>query len=268
MKSAASRRNDKRLQKLQKKLDAESNRGYGHDLAPDDWAARLLSFGSGKDGQLGSSMLLNSSKGACTSRPCWVTLEAAEGEYGLRTPTQIECGGSLSLAAMAAGHAYCWGDGFLGNSKQSEKSRIPRLVSNVKDVVFVACGTQGHCAVVSSTGELWTWGEGSHGRLGHGNGSSIGLPRKVHALAGKQVMAIACGGTHTLAVVLADGGEGKGVVPAGCTGNNATPAFSLHLHLSTPRICTSSHKHTLPNGRGRCVCLGWRKAGPMRVRVS
>ena len=34
----------------------------GHDLAPTNWKKRLLSFGGGSDGQLGSSALLDNSR--------------------------------------------------------------------------------------------------------------------------------------------------------------------------------------------------------------
>ena len=37
----------------------------GHDLAPTNWKKRLLSFGGGSDGQLGSSALLDNSKISC-----------------------------------------------------------------------------------------------------------------------------------------------------------------------------------------------------------
>ena len=37
-----------------------------------------------------------------------------------------------------------------------------------KHVRDVACGS-GHSAAITSNGELYTWGQGEHGRLGHGD---------------------------------------------------------------------------------------------------
>ena len=99
------KRSRERLAKLQSKLNAEDGK-FGHDLAPEDWVTRLLSFGSGKEGQLGCSMLLDSNRDSCCTSPCWVTLEAAEGEYGLRTPSQISCGANICLASMESGDLY------------------------------------------------------------------------------------------------------------------------------------------------------------------
>ena len=46
----------------------------------------------------------------------------------------------------------------------------PTLVSGLsgKDIVSISCGSS-HSAAVSASGELYTWGQGNYGRLGHGN---------------------------------------------------------------------------------------------------
>jgi len=46
----------------------------------------------------------------------------------------------------------------------------PTLISGLagKQVIQIACGST-HSAAVTSEGELYTWGRGSYGRLGHGN---------------------------------------------------------------------------------------------------
>ena len=40
-----------------------------------------------------------------------------------------------------------------------------------KQVVQIACGSS-HSAAVTSEGELYTWGRGTYGRLGHGRHTS------------------------------------------------------------------------------------------------
>lgn len=55
-----------------------------------------------------------------------------------------------------------------------------------------------HSAAVTEDGELYTWGEGDHGRLGHGDNNPRYSPTLVHDLSG--VGSVACGSAHTLVV--------------------------------------------------------------------
>lgn len=50
----------------------------------------------------------------------------------------------------------------------------PTLITGLagKQVVQIACGST-HSAAVTSEGELYTWGRGNYGRLGHGKTSII-----------------------------------------------------------------------------------------------
>lgn len=55
--------------------------------------------------------------------------------------------------------------GFLYISFCDEPTLITGLAG--KQVVQIACGST-HSAAVTSEGELYTWGRGNYGRLGHG----------------------------------------------------------------------------------------------------
>ena len=50
-----------------------------------------------------------------------------------------------------------------------------------KHVREIACGT-GHSAAITTNGELYTWGQGDHGRLGHGDKVSQPKPKQVSVL--------------------------------------------------------------------------------------
>jgi alpha-tubulin suppressor-like RCC1 family protein len=54
------------------------------------------------------------------------------------------------------------------------------------------------CSIES--GELYTFGEGKFGRLGHNSERNQLTPRLVEALIGKSVKQVACGGFHTACV--------------------------------------------------------------------
>ena len=47
--------------------------------------------------------------------------------------------------------------------------------------------------VAPSTGELWSWGDGFSGQLGHGDMQDQPLPRRVEALAAERVVRVAAG---------------------------------------------------------------------------
>lgn len=63
----------------------------------------------------------------------------------------------------------------------------------------IACGS-GHTVVLSTEGEVMTWGRGDDGRLGHGTSHWKYVPRITQSLAGQVVTMVTCGSYHTAAV--------------------------------------------------------------------
>ncbi|KAK9137930.1 hypothetical protein Sjap_008524 [Stephania japonica] len=109
------------------------------------------------------------------------------------------------------GDVYVWGevwsDGILadGSPLSSVPSKVDVLLpkpleSNVVlDVEEIACGVR-HAALVTRQGEVFTWGEESGGRLGHGIDKDSSRPQLVEFLAVNNVDCVACGEFHTCAV--------------------------------------------------------------------
>ncbi|KAL0619781.1 RCC1 domain-containing protein 1 [Plecturocebus cupreus] len=66
------------------------------------------------------------------------------------------------------------------------------------DAIKASCGSR-HTAVVTRTGDLYTWGWGKYGQLGHADSSSWDQPRRVEYFVDKQlqVKAITCGPWNT-----------------------------------------------------------------------
>ncbi|KAH8080343.1 hypothetical protein JL720_9036 [Aureococcus anophagefferens] len=78
----------------------------------------------------------------------------------------------------------------------------PALVEGLLGVAVAAvcCGGQ-HAAVLTAAGEVYTWGRGGFGRLGHGDAHSLKAPRLVRgALVGVVCAQVACGFAYTAAV--------------------------------------------------------------------
>ena len=66
-------------------------------------------------------------------------------------------------------------------------------------IIQVSCGDF-HTAALSDQGEMFTWGKGSDGRLGHGNESNESQPRPIEAFSGIPIGFIACGYVTTAAI--------------------------------------------------------------------
>ncbi|XP_075325672.1 RCC1 domain-containing protein 1 isoform X1 [Odontesthes bonariensis] len=62
-----------------------------------------------------------------------------------------------------------------------------------------------HAVLLTAAGAVYTWGQGSHGQLGHGGLLSEEEPRIVEALWGMPMSSVAAGGWHS--VCISDGGD-------------------------------------------------------------
>jgi len=88
----------------------------------------------------------------------------------------------------------------------SSASCCPRRSSEAlarQRVVAVSAGFA-HSLAFTADGALLSWGDGGHGRLGHGDDQAQWQPKKIEALAGQRVVAVSAGGWYSLALT-ADG---------------------------------------------------------------
>ncbi|GFH12745.1 UV-resistance 8 protein, partial [Haematococcus lacustris] len=120
----------------------------------------------------------------------------------------IAAGASHSLALTDCGIVASWGkgeDGQLGHGSSAEVSS-PQAVSSLlgKDICIVRCGAE-YSLAVSKAHEVWSWGWGDFGRLGHGNTTDQFLPKPITFFSGMIIKEVTCGDTHTL--VVTDMGE-------------------------------------------------------------
>ncbi|CAJ1939870.1 unnamed protein product [Sphenostylis stenocarpa] len=119
----------------------------------------------------------------------------------------VACGEYHTCAVTYSGDLYTWGDGahhsgILGHGSEASHW-IPRKVSGNLEglrVSYVSCGPW-HTAIVTSAGQLFTFGDGTFGALGHGGHSSTTIPQEVETLRGFRTTRVACGVWHTAAVV-------------------------------------------------------------------
>ncbi|KAK4387394.1 PH, RCC1 and FYVE domains-containing protein 1 [Sesamum angolense] len=119
----------------------------------------------------------------------------------------VACGEFHTCAVTMAGELYTWGDGthnagLLGHGTDVSHW-IPKRISGPLEGLQVAAVTCGpwHTALITSMGQLFTFGDGTFGVLGHGNRETVSHPREVESLSGLRTIAVACGVWHTAAVV-------------------------------------------------------------------
>ncbi|KAJ8028688.1 E3 ubiquitin-protein ligase HERC2 [Holothuria leucospilota] len=119
----------------------------------------------------------------------------------------VNSGGKHALALSSEGEVYSWGegeDGKLGHGNRTQCER-PRVIESLrgKEIVDIACGGA-HSAAITSSGELYSWGKGRYGRLGHGDSDDQLRPKLVEALKGFRVIDVACGSGDAQTVCITD----------------------------------------------------------------
>ncbi|KAL9226494.1 hypothetical protein vseg_002301 [Gypsophila vaccaria] len=139
--------------------------------------------------------------------------------WGAFTPNmvirQVSCGFVHVVALSEEGVLQSWGYneyGQLGRGFSCDGLQGPGILKayakhldeapeQIK-ITQVSCGEY-HTAAISETGDVYTWGLGNMGQLGHCSLQSENkevLPRRVVALEGINVSTVSCGGVHTCAV--------------------------------------------------------------------
>ena len=144
-------------------------------------------------------------------------------------PSSVNVNDGLFVTTLAAGrsHMLCvtdhyevfsWGDnsnlqlGHGGGGEMHDPSRQPKwypfIVPSLigANIVQVVCG-ESHSMALTVSGRVLTWGNGKHGRLGHGKEAEVGRPTVVDGLLGNRVLKISAGRDFNMVVAQNDCGE-------------------------------------------------------------
>ncbi|KAG1706199.1 Serine/threonine-protein kinase Nek9 [Nymphon striatum] len=115
---------------------------------------------------------------------------------------RIAAGKSFSVFASDNGIVMTCGDGSsgcLGHGDWNSTTR-PKLIEQLLsvDISGVSCGPK-H-VVVNGDGDVYSWGCGEHGRLGHGDEIDRCSPEKINLPTGRKVKRVRCGIDGTMMV--------------------------------------------------------------------
>jgi uncharacterized repeat protein (TIGR02543 family) len=177
--------------------------------------------------------------------------------------TAIASGENHALALSADGLLFTWGwnnNLQLGNGSTVDYTNVPVAVDMTgvlagKTVVALGTGNM-HNQVVTSDGQIFTWGYGEEGQLGNGGTTNSGVPVAVDmngALASKTVIAASGGWEHTVALtsdglVYTWGAGGNYQLGDGATTNSSVP-----VAVATDGVL--SGKTIVAIGAGEYHCL-------------
>ncbi|CAM9471395.1 unnamed protein product [Chrysoparadoxa australica] len=125
-------------------------------------------------------------------------------------------------------------------------TRPRRLESLATMQITKVATSKYHSMAVTKSGQVFTWGHGRSGRLGHGDEQSVMLPRRLEGLAHKHVVDVAAAENHSLAmtaqgVCYSWGSDGFGQLGRG--GTSSSSGSSKEACKVTPGKVESLRKH-------------------------
>jgi alpha-tubulin suppressor-like RCC1 family protein len=195
----------------------------------------LLAWGQNAFGQLGDGRMPDSDV------PVTVKLPS-----GVRA-SQVRGGGSFALALTIGDGVFAWGDnrsgelgvgrirggvGHISGSRVPVRVDLPRQVGT--HVNQVRAGSS-FALALTSTGQVYAWGDGQGGELGNGQTNDAFAPVHVAMPAGVKISAISTGCLHSLALtprgeVLAWGNNKYGEL-----GDDSTAESDVPVRVDLPR---------------------------------
>lgn len=149
----------------------------------------------------------------------------------------------------------------------SSETQCPQIIEGLKNkqVTQIAAHTEGkHFMALTGNNEVYSWGNGDGGRLGHGDTAAKDDPTQIEAFSDKNVVYIACGGSHSAAITSNGGLYMWGRDNYGCLGHGAAEDClkpTLVSALSEEHVmhvaCGSGDAHTLAvTDKGRVYSWG------------
>ncbi|OAY65499.1 ultraviolet-B receptor UVR8 [Ananas comosus] len=183
----------------------------------------------------------------------------------------ISAGASHSVALLSGNVVCSWGrgeDGQLGHG-DAEDRLVPTILTalDCPGIASVTCGADHTTAYSESELQVYSWGWGDFGRLGHGNSSDVFTPQPIKALEGLKIKQIACGDSHCLAVTMDGevrswGRNQNGQLGLGTTEDSLVPQKIQAFEGISVKMVAAGAEHTAAvTEDGELYGWGWGRYG-------
>jgi alpha-tubulin suppressor-like RCC1 family protein len=213
----------------------------------------LQGWGDNLNGQLGNGTATNSDKPVTVDLPVGTTV------------TAVATGGKHSLALTSTGQVLAWGDNYngqLGDGTTTD-SHTPVPVKLPPGVVAtgVAAGEDDSLAV-TSTGQVYSWGDNFYGQLGDGGTTQSDLPVQAVLPAGTKVVAVRASYNYCMALtagghVLTWGYDGSGQLGNGYLTASEVPArIDAPAGTTVTQIANGGYDGLALTSTGRLLAWG------------
>ncbi|XP_028027224.1 probable E3 ubiquitin-protein ligase HERC4 isoform X3 [Bombyx mandarina] len=181
----------------------------------------------------------------------------------------VAAGEFHSLYLSNSGHLYSCGNndvGQLGRQTESDNGKNPALVETFKDCTIstIACGLQ-HSLAIDEWGQPFSWGSDSMGQLGNNLGAHAqDKPKFVKGLATKNVIQVACGAYHSVALTNSGdlyswGANSYGQCGLGTISNKEMSPQHISSLIGVPiALIACGNNHTFVLSKSGAV-FGWGK---------
>lgn len=191
----------------------------------------------------------------------------------------IAGGRSHSAAVTADGDVYCWGDSSdfqCGTGSLQIVATPTRVKIIIKEgfckhgfarpetpvvVDNVACGAT-HTLALSVEDEVWAWGCGE--QLGFEELMHSPLPRRLDALCGRRVLMVACGDSHSLALLQKAERTSLKTNASPARHRNVVLKENVVTHKHFPSLCAKCNKeiYTYTEAGDTCIIEADHECGP------
>ena len=131
------------------------------------------------------------------------------------TITQLALGYCHGLALDDKHHVYSWGSGNYGQHGQghNDAQKIPKqieyLIENKYKVKKIHCNWNQSIILLKKNGKVLTFGEGAHGKLGHGDEANQNTPKVISSLDDTKISEFHFSDNHLLLLSESADGSGK-----------------------------------------------------------
>jgi len=133
--------------------------------------------------------------GTTTSRSNFVKVQSAPSNV-----IDISVGYSHVLALTSTGEVYAWGYNYygqLGNGTTTSSYTPVKVTGLPNDVIAISAGSY-HSLALTSSGDVYAWGDNYYGQLGDGTTTKSSTPKKITTISG--IVQISAGYGYSLAV--------------------------------------------------------------------